>query len=59
MWRIWLMFDPRRPLIVLTVWLAVLALLIHFILLSTAKYNWIEGTKKAAALDVTISEMIG
>jgi light-harvesting complex 1 alpha chain len=59
MWRIWLMFDPRRTLIVLTVWLAVLALLIHFILLSTAKYNWIEGTKKAAALDVTISEMIG
>jgi len=59
MWSIWLMFDPRRTLIVLTVWLAVLALLIHFILLSTAKYNWIEGTKKAAALDVTISEMIG
>jgi light-harvesting complex 1 alpha chain len=59
MWRIWLMFDPRRTLIVLTVWLAVLALLIHFILLSTAKYNWIEGTKKAAQLDVTISEMMG
>jgi light-harvesting complex 1 alpha chain len=59
MWRIWLMFDPRQTLIALTVFLAVLALLIHFILLSTAKYNWIEGTKKAAALDVTISEMIG
>jgi len=42
----------------LTVWLAVLALLIHFILLSTAKYNWIEG-KKAAALDVAVTEMIG
>ena len=58
MWRIWLMFDPRRTLIALTVWLAVLALLIHFILLSTAKYNWIEG-KKAAALDVPVTEMIG
>jgi light-harvesting complex 1 alpha chain len=58
MWRIWLMFDPRRTLIALTVWLAVLALLIHFILLSTAKYNWIEG-KKAAALDVHVTEMIG
>ena len=52
------MFDPRRTLVALTVWLAVLALLIHFILLSTAKYNWIEG-KKAAALDVAVTEMIG
>ena len=58
MWRIWLMFDPRRTLVALTVWLAVLALLIHFILLSRAKYNWIEG-KKAAALDVAVTEMIG
>ena len=58
MWRIWLMFDPRRTLIALTVWLAVLALTIHFILLSTNRFNWIEGPKKAASLDVTISEMI-
>ncbi len=58
MWRIWLMFDPRRTLIALVVWLAVLALTIHFILLSTNRFNWIEGVKKAASLDVTISEMI-
>lgn len=45
MWRIWLLFDPRRSLIALFTFLFVLALLIHFILLSTDKFNWIEGSK--------------
>lgn len=58
MWRIWLMFDPRRSLIALAVWLAVLALTIHFILLSTNRFNWIEGPRKAASMDVTISELM-
>lgn len=51
MWRIWLLFDPRRVLVGLFVFLFVLALLIHFILLSTSKFNWIEGptAKKPAA----------
>ncbi len=49
MWRVWLLFDPRRTLIGLFTFLFALALLIHFILLSTAKYNWIEGAPKAAA----------
>ncbi len=35
MWRIWLLFDPRRVLVALSIFLFVLALLIHFILLST------------------------
>lgn len=43
MWRIWLLFDPRRVLVALFVFLFVLALLIHFILLSTSRFNWIEG----------------
>jgi light-harvesting complex 1 alpha chain len=43
MWRIWLLFDPRRVLIGLFTFLLVLALLIHFILLSTDRFNWIEG----------------
>jgi len=50
MWRIWLLFDPRRVLVALFVFLFVLALLIHFILLSTSRFNWIEGpTVKAKA----------
>lgn len=50
MWRIWLLFDPRRALIALTIFLAVMALLIHFILLSTDRYNWLKnpGTPAAA-----------
>jgi light-harvesting complex 1 alpha chain len=45
MWRIWLLFDPRRTLIALFTFLFALALLIHFILLSTNKYNWIDGPR--------------
>jgi light-harvesting complex 1 alpha chain len=54
MYRIWLLFDPRRVLIALFTFLFVLALLIHFILLSTNKFNWLEGsgTKPAAAAAV-------
>jgi light-harvesting complex 1 alpha chain len=48
MWRIWMLFDPRRALIALAAFLFVLALLIHFILLSTDKFNWIEGGGKTA-----------
>lgn len=43
MWKVWLLFDPRRTLIALFVFLFVLALLIHFILLSTDRFNWLEG----------------
>ena len=43
MWRIWLIFDPRRALVALFIFLFVLALLIHFILLSTDRFNWLDG----------------
>jgi light-harvesting complex 1 alpha chain len=43
MWRLWLLFDPRRTLIALFTFLFALALLIHFILLSTDRFNWLEG----------------
>jgi len=52
MWKVWLLFDPRRVLVGLFAFLFVLALLIHFILLSTTRFNWIEGptaTKAAMA----------
>jgi light-harvesting complex 1 alpha chain len=46
MWRIWTLFDPRRTLIALFTFLFVLALVIHFILLSTDRFNWLEGPRK-------------
>ncbi len=48
MWRVWLLFDPRRALVGLFTFLLVLALLIHFILLSTDRFNWLEGPTPAA-----------
>ncbi len=53
MWRIWLLFDPRRVLIALASFLFLLALLIHFIVLSTDRYGsaWIDvGRKPAVAV---------
>jgi light-harvesting complex 1 alpha chain len=49
MWRLWQLFDPRRTLVALFTFLFVLALVIHFILLSTDRFNWLEGARKAPA----------
>ncbi|MCJ2012976.1 light-harvesting antenna LH1, alpha subunit [Methylobacterium sp. J-076] len=45
MHKVWLLFDPRRTLVALFTFLFILALLIHFILLSTDRFNWLEGPK--------------
>lgn len=49
MWRMWLTFDPRRALVGLFVFLFTLALVIHFILLSTNRFNWLDGPTAAPA----------
>ena len=49
MWRIWTLFDPRRALVALFTFLFVLALMIHFILLSTDRFNWIGQHAAPAA----------
>lgn len=49
MWRIWQIFDPRRALIALATFLFALAIVIHFILLSTNRFNWLDGPSPAAA----------
>lgn len=48
MWKVWLLFDPRRALVALFTFLFVLALVIHFILLSTSRFNWLEPNAGAA-----------
>ena len=53
MWRLWLLFDPRRVLIALGTFLFALALLIHFILLSTDRFNWLEGPSVSGTAQVT------
>lgn len=49
MFRMWMMFDGRRLLAALAVFLFTLAVLIHFILLSTNRYNWLDGPNAAGA----------
>jgi light-harvesting complex 1 alpha chain len=59
MYRIWLLFDPRRALVGLFAFLFVLAIIIHFILLSTDRFNWLEGHPvKAGQVDQTQSLML-
>ena len=51
MWRLWMIFDPRRTLVALAVFLFILAFLLHFILISTDRYNvesWWNGPPSAA-----------
>lgn len=47
MWRIWRLFDPLRALVAQSVFLFAIAVMIHLILLSTNKFNWLDGPKKA------------
>ncbi|MEO1241893.1 MAG: light-harvesting antenna LH1, alpha subunit [Pseudomonadota bacterium] len=49
MWKLWLIFDPRRLLVGLAIFLFTLAILIHFILLSTERYNWLGASTAASA----------
>ncbi len=55
MWRIWRLFDPRRALVAQAVFLFTLAIVIHFIVLSTDRINWIEGPRKSASATVELS----
>jgi light-harvesting complex 1 alpha chain len=56
MWRLWLLFDPRRALIALFTFLFVLALVIHFIVLSTDRFNWLDGPHAHAAMTTTVAQ---
>ena len=47
MWRIWRLYDPLRAMVVQGIFLFGLAAMIHLILLSTNKFNWLDGARKA------------
>ncbi len=59
MYRVWLIFDPRRALVALFIFLFVLALLIHFILLSTDRFNWLEGPHPRVGVATQMSPLPG
>lgn len=57
MHKVWMIFNPQRSLIALFSFLFVLALLIHFILLSTNRFNWIEPGAVASASTAEMSPL--
>lgn len=41
MHKLWQIFDPRRTLVAIAVFQIIVGLLIHFILLGSADFNWL------------------
>ena len=58
MYKMWLIFDPRRVLVALSVFLFTLAILIHFILLSTDRYNWLDAKPVDAASATFVTDRL-
>jgi light-harvesting complex 1 alpha chain len=54
-----MLFDPRRALVALFVFLFVLALVIHFILLSTDRFNWLKPHPATAAVTAVLPATVG
>jgi len=47
MWRVWRLYDPLRAMVAQGVFLFGLAAMIHLILLSTDRFNWLDGKSQA------------
>jgi len=58
MWIVWQWYDPKRILVMLHVFLALLAFTIHFILRSTDRYNWLESPRPAKKASLTIEQPV-
>ena len=56
-YKIWLVFDPRRVFVAQGVFLFGLAVMIHFVLLSTERFNWLEGNPVASLDPATVSTL--
>jgi len=53
MWKMWQTFDPQRIVVALAVFLFTLAIIIHFILLSTDRFDWLDGARTPATVLTT------
>lgn len=58
MYRVWQMIHPMRALTLMYIFLALLAFTIHFILLSTERYNWLAAPTADATSQMTIERTI-
>ena len=59
MHKIWMMYNPARAGVALVAFLAILAFTIHFILLSSDYFNWIEGPPTASAVPMSLEAPTG
>jgi light-harvesting complex 1 alpha chain len=48
LYKMWQGFDPKRLMVGIFAFMFALALVIHFILLSTPRYNWLDPDGNAA-----------
>lgn len=54
MHKFWMLFDPRRACVAIAVWAFTLAIIIHFVLLSSPRYNWLDT---APAVEIEVSSL--
>ena len=55
-YKIWLVFDPRRVFVAQGVFLFLLAVMIHLVLLSTERFNWLEQSAIKYGPAVVVAE---
>lgn len=55
-YKIWLVFDPRTVLIVQGIFLFALAAMIHLVVLSSDRFNWLEEDKVASVEQAYVLE---
>ncbi|MEL6744681.1 MAG: light-harvesting antenna LH1, alpha subunit [Pseudomonadota bacterium] len=58
MHKVWMMIHPMRALTVLYIFLALLAFMIHFILMSTERYNWFDPKPNTLASSQLVSSPV-
>lgn len=62
MWRIWLLFDPRRALIAILIFAFTMVMIMHFIMLSTERFNFLgspAGGDTASITETVDGSMLG
>lgn len=53
MHKVWMMIHPMRALTLLYIFLGLLAFMIHFILMSTERYNWFDPKPATSVSQLT------